>query len=82
MIPKDELARWKLDPVTQAVTDELEDRIEWLMTTMASGGFFDPENMNSTFAMTSKAIGEIEGLHTFFRIIEGMTDPKEDQEND
>lgn len=78
MILKDELARWKLDPVTQAVTDELNERLDWLITNMASGGFFDPENMPNTFASTARALGEIEGLNTFFRVIEGMTDPKED----
>jgi hypothetical protein len=81
VILKDELARWKLDPVTQAVTDELHERLDWLITNMASGGFFDPENMPCTFSSTAKALGEIEGLNIFFRVIEGMTDPKEEQDD-
>lgn len=74
MINKDELARWKVDPTTVAVMDELNERMEWLIAAMSSGQFFDPDSMSATHGATAHALGEIEGLQTFFRIIEGMTD--------
>jgi hypothetical protein len=74
MISKDDIARWKADPTTQAVIDELENRLDWLMETMAVGGFYNESDMEETFALTSKALGEIQGLQTFFHIVAGMTD--------
>lgn len=73
-IKKDELAQWKADPVTIEVMDELEERLDWLISSMAAGQCFDQDNMESTFGATAHALGEIEGLQTFFRVIEGATD--------
>jgi hypothetical protein len=80
VIPKDELARWKHDEVTKAVIDELEERLDWLTSNMAAGSFFNPSDMHETFGETARVIGEIEGINIFFRVIEGMTDPREDEE--
>jgi len=74
MIQKDELARWKSDPITKAVIDELENRIEWMIEGMANGEFFHEDDMEGTFASTARALGEIQGLQTFFHVVAGMTD--------
>jgi len=70
-IPKDELARWKLDSVSIELTRMMQEGLDILMEAMASGQFLNLENMQETFGMTAKAAGEIDGINHYFEIIEG-----------
>ena len=73
-IPKDELARWKLDSVSIELTRLMQEEREVLVEAMASGHFLNLENMPGTFGATAKTVGEIEGIDHYFGIIEGGED--------
>jgi len=70
-IPKDELARWKLDSVSIELTRLMQEGLDILMEAMASGQFLNLENMQETFGMTAKALGKKNGINHYFEIIEG-----------
>ena len=73
-IPKDELERWKLDSVSIEVTRLMQEGRDHLMGAIASGQFLNLENMQETFGMSSKVLGEIAGINHYFEIIEGDKD--------
>lgn len=73
-IPKDELERWKLNSVSIEVTRLLQEGRDHLTEAIASGQFLNLENMQETFGMTAKVLGEIDGINHYFEIIEGDKD--------
>ena len=73
-ILKDDLAEWRLHPVSIELTQLMHEELDRIKQSMADGHYLNLEGMHETFGAMSKAVGEIEGLNHYFNIIEGETD--------
>ncbi|MDA3806493.1 MAG: hypothetical protein PF440_01155 [Thiomicrorhabdus sp.] len=67
MITAEQFAEWKEHPVTKEIFEELKKEKEILKTRLATG-FTVNESAESTQYLTSKAVGQLEGLNQLLNI--------------
>ena len=58
---KDDLAEWKLHPVSIELTELMTGELDRIKQGMAAGHYLNLEDMHETFGSTAKAVGQIEG---------------------